>query len=118
LVSRIDNRKIATTIGSQYGTVYVAHFDAEIGYRYSSNSSAPHPWAYKSISGYTSNNGLFVWNHRQTSLHISLPHWLIAIVATMIGAGCWLPLHFSLRTLLFFTTLVAAALGLAVYAAR
>jgi hypothetical protein len=32
LVSRIDSQKIATTIGSQYGTVYFAHFDAEIAY--------------------------------------------------------------------------------------
>lgn len=118
LVSRIDNRKIATTIGSQYGTVYFAHFDAEIGYRYSANSSAPRPWAYKSLTGYISNNGLFVWKRDQSSLHAALPHWLIAIVAMMIGAGSWLPWRFSLRTLLIVMTLVAVLLGTVVVLSR
>ncbi len=119
LVSRIDSRKIATTIGSQHGVVYFAHFNAEISYRNTGNSSAPRPWAYKSLRGYTANKGLFVWKRRiPTSLYVALPHWLIATAAIMIGASSWLPWQFSLRTLLIATTLIAVVLGLVVYAAK
>ena len=40
LVSRIDSNQIATTIGSKYGTIYLAHFNAEVAYAGSGNSSA------------------------------------------------------------------------------
>jgi hypothetical protein len=106
LVARIDDQRIATTIGSQYGAIYLAHFNAEIGYRGTTNSSAPHTWVYKALTGYTSNHGLFVWNRSQHSLYAELPHWLFAVVATMIGAGVWLPWRFSLRTMLIATTLM------------
>ena len=112
LVSRINSQRIATTYGSQYGTVYFAHFDAGIGYRRSSNSSAPRPWAYESLTGYVANNGLFAWERHQTSIYVALPHWLVAVVATGIGASCWIPWRFSLRTLLIAATVVAVGLGM------
>ena len=117
LISRIDGRRIATTIGSQYGAIYFAHFDATL--RRSADSSEPRPWASKSLSGYTANHGLFVWKRRRpTSLYAALPHWFVATVAVAIGTGIWLPWRFNLRTLLIATTLVAVVLGLVVYALR
>jgi hypothetical protein len=118
LVSKINDQRIATTIGSQYGAVYLAHFDAEIGYRHSNNSSAPRPWAFTSVMGYTSNDGLFVWSRRQTSLYAALPHWVFAMVTMMVGACSWLPWRFSLRTLLLGMTLVALVLGAVIYLTR
>jgi hypothetical protein len=118
LISRIDSRKIATTFGSQYGALYFAHFDAEIAYTGTGNSSAPRQWAYKSLGGYHANNGLFVWKRSESSLKAALPHWAVAILALMIGAGSWLPWRFSLRSLLIATTLVALLLGAVVYALR
>jgi hypothetical protein len=118
LVSRIDSRSIATTIGSQYGTVYFAHFDAAIGYKGSGNSAAPREWAYKSVGGYTSSDGLFVWKRDSNSLHVAVAHWLIAIGAIMGGAVPWLPFRFSLRTLFIAATLAAVVLGLIMWLAR
>jgi hypothetical protein len=41
-----------------------------------------------------------------------VPHWFPVSVIAVIGIAPWLPFHFSLRTLLIATTLVAVALGL------
>ena len=47
------------------------------------------------------------------------PYWLAVLISALIGIGThWLPSRFSLRTLLIAITLVAVALGLAVYAGR
>ena len=43
---------------------------------------------------------------------ISVSYWLILIVTLCISAIPWLPLRFSLRTMLVATTLLAVALGL------
>lgn len=46
---------------------------------------------------------------------LNVRHWqLMAVIATVCIAP-WIPKRFSLRTLLFFTTLVALVLGLVVY---
>src|SRR4051812_22254016 len=50
-------------------------------------------------------------------LDASLPHWFYLLVTGLIAAAPWLPRHFSLRTLLIATTLVAVVLGLMVYSA-
>ena len=47
-----------------------------------------------------------------------LPHALVAGVLAALIVAPWLPLRFTLRTLLIATTLVAVVLGLAAYAAR
>jgi hypothetical protein len=51
-------------------------------------------------------------------LDASLPHWFYLLVTGLIAAAPWLPRHFSLRTLLIATTLVAVVLGLMVYSAN
>ncbi len=53
-----------------------------------------------------------VWgNHTR----LCVPHWVLAIVPGSIAAVPWLPLRFSLRTLLIAMTLVAVGLGLVVW---
>jgi hypothetical protein len=112
LISRIDSRSIATTIGSRYGTIYFAYFDAAIGYKGTANSAAPREWAYKAVDVYTSSDGPFAWRRDLASLHVVVPFWLIVIVAVSCGGVLWLPLRFSVRTLFIAVTLVALLLGL------
>ncbi len=50
-------------------------------------------------------------------IRVSVPHWLFILVCATLATAPWvrsLPSHFSLRTLLFATTLVAVVLGLIV----
>ena len=46
----------------------------------------------------------------------TIPYLLFVFVATVLATSPWLRFHFSLRTLLIATTLVAVALGLIVWA--
>jgi hypothetical protein len=49
---------------------------------------------------------------------LSVPYWLLVLAATSLTAAPWLRWHFSIRTLLIATTLVAVVLGLICYAVR
>jgi hypothetical protein len=49
---------------------------------------------------------------------VGVPHWFLATVCGVISILPWLRWRFSLRTLLIAMTLVAAVLGLLVYANR
>jgi hypothetical protein len=63
----------------------------------------------------------FRWNSDQSIYEVSLPFWFLVLLISTLGAIPWIRYfkwRFSLRTLLIATTLVAVALGLAVYAAR
>jgi hypothetical protein len=51
-------------------------------------------------------------------INIFLPHWLVVIASGMLATLPWLRYHFSLRTLLIATTLLAVVLGLAVWLSR
>lgn len=53
------------------------------------------------------------------SLSLLAPHWAFILCAGALASALWLigPLHFSLRTLLITTTLLAFMLGLAVWLA-
>jgi len=46
------------------------------------------------------------------------PHWLLAVIIGLLAIVPWLRCRFSLRTMLLATTVLAAALGMVVYAAR
>jgi len=57
----------------------------------------------------------------QSSIDLTSPFWFSVLLSGLLSAFPWLPhlpARFSLCTLLIATTLVAAVLGLAVYAAR
>jgi hypothetical protein len=55
---------------------------------------------------------------RWTDQGLVIPAWLFMSAAIIAGAAPWLPRRFSLRTLLIAITLVAAALGAMIHAAR
>ena len=46
---------------------------------------------------------------------VIIPHWLIVLFFVGLGVAPWPPRQFSLRTLLVFTTGIAALLGILVY---
>ena len=46
---------------------------------------------------------------------VTIPHWLIVLFFVGLGVAPWPPRQFSLRTLLVFTTGIAALLGILVY---
>jgi len=55
------------------------------------------------------------------STGLMLPNWFVVLVFASLAAFPWIRwirVHYSLRTLLIATTLLAVALGLAVWAAR
>ena len=68
--------------------------------------------------GTTSWYGKILRNSNETA--IIVPHWIVLAVFLAIGVFPWLKRmsHFSLRTLLIVTTLVAALLGAIVYATK
>jgi hypothetical protein len=117
LISQVDSSHIQTTVGSQNGAVYLAHFNAYEVYKGTGNPYQPHAWAYHSQDA-NAFKQQFSWVRRPNSLNISLPHWFVAIFVALIGALAWLPWRFSLRALLIATTLVAVGLGLIVWLAR
>ena len=63
----------------------------------------------------------FEWNKYDDGVNIIIPYWFFVFVTATLTTAPWirqLRWRFSLRTLLIATTLVAAVLGLIVYALR
>ena len=56
----------------------------------------------------------FLWNTDKNLEVLVIPHWFLA--GMLLFATAFLPTRFSLRTLLFVTTLVAVVLGVIVWA--
>ena len=52
---------------------------------------------------------------RLTSI-VTIPFWAAILVVFSLGVAAWMPLRFSLRTLLIATTLVAVVMGFATWA--
>ena len=46
---------------------------------------------------------------------VTIPHWLVVLFFLGLGVAPWPPRRYSLRTLLVFTTGIAALLGILVY---
>jgi hypothetical protein len=64
------------------------------------------------------------YSHRLSDIKVenvnakaTLPIWIPTALFATFGAAAWFRWHFSLRTLLIATTLIAAVLGIAVWAA-
>jgi hypothetical protein len=53
----------------------------------------------------------------KAGLSVFISYWLLVLLAAVGAVGPWVPWHFSLRTLLIATTLIAILLGLIAYAA-
>jgi hypothetical protein len=61
---------------------------------------------------------LISWRSNSRYYQRSAPHWRLIAISAITAVLPWLRWKFSLRTLLFATTLIAAILGLIVYAIR
>jgi hypothetical protein len=121
LFTKIDGDGIKTTIGSEVGTIYLARFDAVVGYRGSINSSASHDWKFRRGSPVDSNFAQFAWKRKPGGFYVALPHWSLAASAALAGRVIWFPWfrwRFRLRTLLIGMTVVAAILGAVLGAVR
>jgi hypothetical protein len=68
----------------------------------------------------TTNAGVYVQRSSPTGTieSVSISYWLLILADIIIAAVPWIRWRFTLRTLLIATTLVAAVLGLTVYASR
>lgn len=109
VLTQVDNRRIQTTIGSQFGAIYFAHFDAYKAYVGTGNSYESHGWTYRTLDSYVLKRQ-FQWELGPNSVNVTVPHWLCALVATCVSGVVWCRVRFSLRTLLIVMTL--AAIGL------
>jgi hypothetical protein len=114
-VLRVD-KSIGQSIASNKGILYVSIFQA---------FSSPQPnlitgWERFSVVPHEIETG-FRWSWEPLFKWFQCPHWFVGLVTAVVAASPWLPLlrwRFSLRTLLIATTLVAAVLGVIVYAVR
>ena len=79
----------------------------------------PPGWTYRAYAGVVRNirnDGSAARRVRFRSPSIgSFPHYLAVLLVGGVGVGPWIRLRYSLRTLLFATTLVAVVLGLVVW---
>jgi len=60
----------------------------------------------------------FDFQRDQEGLLIKLPHWILVLATASVAVAPWIRWRFTIRTLLFATTLVALVLGAVVYAIR
>jgi hypothetical protein len=112
---RIDSNARYTSVSSTLGTIQFACMESQAGasqgWNYLQNAHAKPStprWRYAF--------GKFEWLFFQGNFVLSFPCWLpILFLAAAGPAPMWLRWHFSLRTLLIATTLVALVLGLIVW---
>jgi hypothetical protein len=71
---------------------------------------AHHPVLSSPYSGWPTPGG-FTINEEPPAAHIHLPFLAATLAMAFFGTIVWIPVRFSLRTLLFATTLVAVSLG-------
>ena len=78
------------------------------------------PRSLESGSPMLTNSARLFFHRGPLGATIGMPIWMLAIMAWMLGVVPWIgwSSHFSLRTLLIATTLVAVVLGLIVWAVR
>jgi hypothetical protein len=103
------------SLGSKSGNVYL--FQREIG----THPTRPYGWPSHSGGEITKSQNAFKWQPpfgQLMGVSFPLPYWFPVAMSAGLAATPWLRWRFSLRTLLIATTLVAAVLGLGVYAAR
>jgi hypothetical protein len=98
------------TVGSRFGTTILV-----LGY-FPMDSGQSH-WRY-STGPAREIDKLFKWTSDDGGLVVQVPHFILAAISLAIGYAPWLRYHFSLRTLLIATTLIALVLGLIVWSLR
>jgi hypothetical protein len=120
-ISRIDNNRWRTTLGSNNGYVYLDHRQIPLlpGFGYWSASAG---WKIHRSDPIIYMPAVFYWHSTASETDIRVPYRYLAPIVLAIFASFavlpWVPRKFSLRTLLIATTLIAVVLGLMVYTTR
>src|SRR5690348_9321805 len=70
-ICKCDSKSIMTTIGSQWGLIYFAHFDAYLAYNGTGNSYATHDWEYRTHESYALDRRL--WESDSKGFLVNLP---------------------------------------------
>ena len=89
-----------------------------------SGTSGPTNWRYVHRPSDPANFRVSAWRpHYSTypdapSVSVEIPYWMLVLPLGLLAAIPWLRWHFSIRTLLIATTLVAVVLGLIVWLIR
>jgi len=110
LASRLTNDS-ALTLGSDHGIVYFVHRNL------TSTPTAPLGWNYAPIE-VTAPAKYLELKSLPNLVMGCVPHLALVGFGIAVAAAPWLLKRYSLRTLLVATTLLAAALGLAVWAVK
>lgn len=101
-----------TSLGSNSGVMYFSRNKLEA-------TLTPRDWTYANFPPHET-----IWSHWcrcdgwNQHIDVGVSHWTIVLSVSILGSLPWLPLRFSLRTMLIATTLVAASLGAAVVLSR
>ena len=119
-VHRQNADLIQTSLGSDKGRIFFAHFSAPVAYENAPyRITGPHGWQFVSRPPVNDlYDASFAWTRTEAGESVRMPHWCIAVLAALIGGASWLPWHFCLRSLLIAMTLVAVGLGIIVLMTR
>jgi hypothetical protein len=116
VISRMVQDKLATVIGSNWGTVYFTRADYQALNRKSANEQE---WKLETLKPNPIDKKVrWFIDSRLILIEIHFPHWFLVLPIAGIAAVPWIRWRFTRRTLLIATTLVAVVLGLIVWMAR
>jgi hypothetical protein len=120
-VTRFDANRVRTSLDSGSAVICFAQFD------YGKRSPVPiltYGWRWERSQPIAEADAKptgpsFQWDHEPVGLGVSFPHWFPVLVFAALAMMPWVrwTKHYSLRTLLIATTLVAVVLGVVVYGA-
>jgi hypothetical protein len=120
IYSRLNSNGWVTTFGSDRGCGYL--FYGRISPIPASGKQfrnlPSHGWRLNSSEARPPVPVTFQWQMTATRTKMKAPFWFVTLILAGIGILPWLSYRFSLRTLLIVMTLVAVAMGWAVYAVR
>src|SRR6476661_8610341 len=105
-INKCDRSSVTTTVGSQWGVIYIARFnDTNI---YGGSLPRSHGWEYGTHESYVLDRA--TWIRNPNGFVVNLPQWSLITSLVLIALAPWTRQsrwRFSVRTLLIATTLVA-----------
>jgi hypothetical protein len=124
IYSRVSKTGRLITVGANSGSVYLVTMRHKLT---PPNVGSPpyrtgfiwqtHGWRY-SAGEVSQTRWLPLIESMRTGIHVSTPLWFAVSIVLAGGLLPWCTPHFSLRTMLIATTLVACVMGLVVWLAR
>jgi hypothetical protein len=112
-----SNRYASVSISGQGALYFENTFDPSGGSQRQPPKLAPQ-WVYQRDEAQGNATISFSWKSGQNWWMLQIPFWFLVGACGALGAVPWLRFRYSLRTLLFATTLVAVGLGLIMYVSR